>query len=118
MAFEKFTQTTSRFNSKISFWKGGQIGFSQGAVKRLDLKLFSHAVLFFDKENYLVGIKFTTDATENGAIKISARGKGAFVPAKAFMDFYEITYPRDTRYDINYDEETDLFIIDLRQQEN
>jgi len=55
----------------------------------------------------------TNEKDEAGAIKISSRGKGSFVSAKAFLDFYNIKYPRKEKYDIKYDEEHKLYFVEL-----
>ena len=113
MAFERFTQNSGRFSVKASIWKGGQIGFSQGAVKHLNLDSYRYAVLYFDPESNRIGIKFTNDEAEQGATQITTRDKAAFVSAKAFMEFYRIKYPSDGKLDINLDEENGLYIIEL-----
>lgn len=114
MAFERFTQTGQRFKPKVSIWgKGGQIGFNQGAVNRYGLGNYRHAILFYDRENNRIGIKFTNDEKEEGVLKFKPRATGAVIAGKAFMDYYGIDYTKTKNYDVVFDEENELYIVNL-----
>jgi len=115
MAFEKFVKTGRGYAPKISIWKGGQIGFNQGAVTRLDIKSFEYAVLFYDKNEQKIGIRFTNDP-EEGANKIAKGQTGAFISAKAFLDYYGIDHSKTERYGFFYDEANKLYVIDLKRR--
>jgi len=112
MAFERFTQIGQSFKPKISIWaNGGQIGFNQGSMKRYRLEKYQYAIIFFDKENKRVGIKFTNDENEEGAIKFNPQ-RGV-ISGKAFLDYYSIDYSKTKNYDVVFDQENDLYIINL-----
>lgn len=114
MAFERFTQTGQRFKPKISIWgKGGQIGFNQGAINRYNLGSYQYAILFFDRENNKIGIKFTNDNKEEGVIKFKIRATGGVIAGKAFMDCYGIDYSKTKNFDMIFDEENGLYVINL-----
>ena len=114
MSFEKFTQTGQRFKPKLSIWgKGGQIGFNQGAVKRFNFATYRYAILFFDREKKRIGIKFTNDEKEEGIIKFNIRKTGGVIPGKSFMDYYGIDYSKTKNYDVVFDDENQLYIVDL-----
>jgi hypothetical protein len=114
MAFEKFTQTGQRFKPKISIWEGGQIGFNQGAMKRYKLDNFQYAILFFDREENRIGIKFTNTEKEEGVIKFNHRKTGGVISGKAFLDFYDIDYTKTKKnLDVVFDEANDLYVINL-----
>ncbi len=114
MAYEKFTQTGQRFNPKISIWEGGQIGFNQGAIKRFNLNKFRFAILFFDREKNRIGVKFTNDQKEEGAIPFNHRKTGGVISAKAFMDFFGIDYSKTRKnLDVFFDDEHGLYAINL-----
>jgi hypothetical protein len=116
MAWERFTQTGRGFQPKASIWRGGQIGFNQGAVKRMKLREYDYAILLYDPDTGRIGVRLTNDEAEAGAVKILGRGTGAFVSAKAFLDFYEVLYPQDVKMDISYDETNELYVLESKEK--
>lgn len=113
MPFEKFTKTRGRgYFPKVSIWSKGQIGFNQGAVDKFNLSNFEYAILFYDKENQKIGIKFTNEK-EEGVVKVVKRpGSGMSFSAKAFLDFYGIDYlSKQKKYMLHYDRENNLYIL-------
>lgn len=112
MTFERFTKTRGRgYFPKVSIWGKGQIGFNQGAAGKYNLNNFEYAVLFYDKGNQRIGIRFTNEK-EDGIVKLIKRpGSGVSLSAKAFLDFYSIDYSKKRRYTVNYDNENDLYIL-------
>ena len=117
MAFEKFTKSGRGFKPKVSIWSRGQIGFNQGAIAHFELQKFGYVVYFYDAEEKKVGFKFTNDANEDGAAKLKMRGTGASASSKAFLDYYNIDYRVTRKYDISYDKDSELYIIDLSKGE-
>ncbi len=117
MAFEKFTARGRSYAPKVSIWKRGQIGLSQGAVERFSLRDFKFVVMFYDKENKRIGLKFTNDEQEEGIAKMNVKTNGAIFTAKAFLDYYNIEYKETEQYDIKLDEENNLYVFDLRKGE-
>lgn len=113
MAWEHFTQTGRGFTPKVSFWKGGQLGFNQGAVRHFRLNQFKYVMLFYDPEKLKIGLRFTNDPNQTGIIKVGFRGKGAFISAKALLEYYQIEYPREGKYDILLDKQNALYVIQL-----
>lgn len=114
MPFERFTKTRSRGHTpKASIWSRGQIGFNQWAVEKFDIREFRYGILFYDRESNKVGVRFTKEQ-EEGAIGITVRKTGgASISATAFLNFYGIDYSKTRRYDINYDQHNDLYVIQL-----
>ena len=112
MTFERFTKTRGRgYLPKASIWGKGQIGFNQGAVEKYSLNNFEYAVLFYDKGNQRIGIRFTNEK-EDGIVKLIKRpGSGVSLSAKAFLLFYSIDYSKKIRFTVNYDKENDLYIL-------
>jgi len=113
MAFERFTKTGRGYKPRASIWSRGQIGFNQGAVERFHLKDFKYAVLFYDVASSRVGIRFTNDENEEGITKLTTRATGASVSGRSFLDFYDIGYSETKKYDINYDDDNELYVIQL-----
>ena len=114
MAFERFTKTGRGYTPKVSIWTRGQIGFNQGAVERFKLKDFDYAVLFYDRDERKIGVRFTTEASEDGANKIVKGKTGVFISAKAFLDYYQIDHRKTRRYDVAHDNENDLYVFTLQ----
>ncbi len=113
MAFERFVRAGRSYAPKVSIWTRGQIGFNRGAVKKMSMRDYKYAILFYDKENKRVGIKLTNNPSEEGATKISFGSTGAFISARAFLDYYDIPRGETKRYDIYYDDENDMWVFDL-----
>ena len=117
MGFERFTQTGRSFVTKMSIWTKGQIGFSTGSVARYNLTDFEYVVFLYDKEAKKVGLVFTNDAKENGAVKLNKRKTGVMVGAKAFLDYYGIDYKETRQYEMQHDETNELYFADLNEAE-
>jgi hypothetical protein len=113
MAFERFTKVGARRGSKLSIRKNGQIGFTLGAIDRHNLRKFTHAVLFFDRDSKLLGIRPTSDASEEGAYKIQMREGSAGFSAKSFLDHYGIDYSKTLKFDLRHDNEEDMLVADI-----
>lgn len=114
MAFQRFTKTRSRgYSPKASIWSRGQIGFNQGAVEKFKIAEFDYAILFYDPDTQKIGISFTNNEKEEGATKISQRATGASISARAFLDFYEIEHSKTKKYDIEYEEKDNLYVMQL-----
>lgn len=116
MAFERFTLTGRSFAPKVSIWSRGQIGFNNGAVNRFKLDRFDYVVFHFDKDEQKIGLQFTTDKDEEGAVKLNKRAAGISVGAKSLLDYYGVDYAVTTQYDIGHDKEADMYIIDLKKK--
>lgn len=114
MAFERFTQTGRSLAAKLSIWNKGQIGFGMGAVARFKLSGYDYVVLMYDREEKRIGFMFTNDPKEEGATKLNKRKTGVMVGAKTFLDFYEINYSETRQYNMKYDENSKLYIADLK----
>jgi hypothetical protein len=117
MAFERFTRTRTRVSTpKASIWSRGQIGFNQGATEKFNLTSFDYAVIFYDKDTKRVGIRFTKDENEEGATKIIKRPSGGVsFSATAFLNVYGIDHSETRTYNVEYDEENELYVIDLKK---
>lgn len=114
MAFQRFTASGRSFKARVSIRRNGQISLSQGAVQKFNLSEYPYVVLFYDKEEHLIGLKPTNDAEEPGAYKLNHKGIGASVAGLAFLDYYGIDYSRSQRYEARWDEQHEMVVIDLR----
>jgi len=117
MAFEKFTKTGRGFKPRISIYGKGQVGFNQGATIAFGLAGLGYAVFYYDRESRKIGLSFTNNPEEEGAKKLKFRGTGASVSVKAFFDYYGISYEGKAKeYDVQYDSESGLYIIELNKE--
>ena len=115
MAFEKFLENARSFQPRVSVRMNGSIAFNRGAVNRFSLRLFNHVLLFYDKGAQVVGIK-PMESQEEGAHPLHPGGKGAWVSAKRFLDYYDIR-PRGTRsYDCRWDENEKMIVFSIKEQ--
>ena len=115
MAFERFTKLGRVYTPVAAIWSRGQISFNQGAVQKYNIGDYKYAVLFFDRESARIGIKFTNDEGESGAIALTKGRTGATLSVKAFLEYYDIPYERTRKYAVTYDSSDNLYIINLHQ---
>ena len=116
MGFEKFTLVGKSFAPRVSIWSRGQIGFNNGAVSRYKLDEFSHIVFFFDRELNKVGLRFTNDGSEEGAVNLNKRSTGISAGMKSFLDYHNVDYTETAQYDLEFDEEEGLYVVDLNKR--
>ena len=114
MAFERFTLTGKSYRPKISIRSNGQIGFNQGAIERFGLNNYKFAVLFYDRDQKIIGIKLTNQ-DEDGACTLQVRKSNAAISAKAFLDYFDINYSKTKRYDAKYDEQEKMITAELNK---
>lgn len=115
MAFKKFTKVGGRsFAPKVGIWSKGQIGFNKGAIEKFELNQYDYVMLYFDEEEKKIGFEFTNDASAEGVIKIIKRPTGFSFSANSFLKHYEITPEENVKYDVIFDKEQKLYIIELK----
>jgi hypothetical protein len=89
--FEKFEGRNSRQEERITITKSNSIGFPTKFYNDNGIKNFKYAVLFWDKENKVIGIHFTNEEGKNGfTIGHSKQGYGGGVVATSFFKSYNI----------------------------
>jgi len=113
--FEKFTDHGKSFHPKISIRKRGQIGFNSGAINRCHLDSVDYAVLYYNKVRKQIAFQFTNDEKEEGALKIQKRPSNYFFSGKSFLDFYSIEYGETVAFEIDWDENNNVAVIDVSQ---
>ncbi len=115
MAFERYVKSGRIYRPFASIWLRGQIGINQGAVERFKIKDYKLAVLFYDKEIERIGIRLTNDENEEGATTITQGKTGVVISAVSFLDFYGIDHSDTRKYPIDYNENENLYVIDLKK---
>ncbi len=114
MALEKFTESARSYRPKVSIRSNGTFGFSHGAVSKWKLDRYSHVVLYYDRDEKIVGIR-PTKTDEDGAHKLnlSRSKKGAWVSARRFLDYFGISTQLTERYDAEWDEEEKMIRVKI-----
>lgn len=112
--FKRFTSTDKGFMPTVSIWNKGQFWFTSGAVNKFKLNTYSHVVFMYDGTTKEVGLLFTEDEKEPGAVKLGKRDSGMVVGGKNFLDCFEVDYSKTKQYQMRK-EEQNLFVINLEQ---
>ena len=82
--FIKFNGFYPRGDNKIALNKSGLIRLSPGFRRDSDTIKFNYVVLFYDSDNKAVAFKFT-NASQEGALKVTKDKSGATISATSFM---------------------------------
>ena len=89
--FKKFESTHGRYESRITITSSNSIGFPTKFYKDNNIGQYKYVVLFFDKDNQAIGIKFTADKNEPHKFSIiSQTGYGGSVVVTSFFKKHEI----------------------------
>ncbi len=115
MGFERYTKAGSRIGKpQISIWTRGQIGFNQASILEYNIDTYKYAVAHFDKEGNRIGITLTNDETEEGINKLVYRKSGGVsFSAMSFLKTHKVDYSKTIKYDIEYNTDANMFIINL-----
>lgn len=115
--FEKFSskQLQPRGGPAITVTKAGIINFNLATMMK-HVKDNTHATLFYNKEDSLIGIKFSTKK-EWGSYKIIKYRDNKFgtISGTAFLKNYNIPYSETTGYSAEWDEQDEMLIVDLKE---
>ena len=125
--FSKHTKLRKRYETRISINKSMNIGLPTGFWEENEIDSFDFAVLFYDKLQNLVGVKFTR-YKEVGAISIAKhnKGYGGHIPAKSFFKLNRIDtvkyagryqYRKLSMRSVGIPEEGSLFTVDLNSSQ-
>jgi len=118
--FEKFDGGKRSFAPKVSIRKNAQIAISTGAVREYGFRdeqsnlNYKYFILYFNPEAKKIGLK-PASKESGGAIKARDHTTGEIqIAAKTFLDRYGIPYDETRRFPLEYNEEKDFYVIDLR----
>ncbi len=115
MAWEAFSRKTrpSPKQPTVTLGKGGLIGLN-AAVTRNILGDNKYALLFFDRDNSRVGIKFIKQSNPDAyPVKVTRTGSHAALTGTAFMKTFGI-FPSETRsYPATFDETDKILVADI-----
>jgi len=98
---------------KISIRKGGQIGLNAMAVQKFELEnRYKYVILMINKSEKKIGIKFTNNENEKGAKKFSIIQGGGTIPAKKFIEYYELHKVKERIIKCKWDKENEMIIAE------
>ncbi|MGD8373612.1 MAG: hypothetical protein PVI21_02020 [Candidatus Woesebacteria bacterium] len=129
MAFERFSNFNSRSGkSYANITRNYAINFSSGFGEENGIAKFKYAVLYFDKKDCAIGVKFTNNATEEAKFVAGKKqaSSGVTVIARSFFKKYDIDLEKydKIRYapyktklrDIGIDEPGIMYVIKLEER--
>ena len=118
--FVRFDGYFPRGDTKIGINKSGLIRLSSGFCRATNIIKFKYTVLFYEKKNKSIGLKFT-NTRERGILSVTKDRTGATLSAKSFMKANNLSLKGIAR---RYDWEKqvihdigELFIIELENNE-
>ncbi len=115
MPFEKYIPPQSPgVRPRATIRPSGLISFDAASVETYGLKSANYAVLFFDKNRKLIGIKITKSPTEDGALKLSRRRRSVSLKAPNFFDLYGLSFDEPQRFDVGQDPNTKMLTISVK----
>lgn len=124
--FVQFEGVGSKLSSyTISISKNGAFGLNSGFYSAESIKVFSHAMIFYDKTKSVIGIAFTNVSSKKGSFKITHGKNSAYIAARSFFASI-IAGDKDalTKYAGKYtpqiyndDKIGKIFYIDLKEKE-
>ncbi len=117
MGFEKFVPKSVASSSppKALIRPTGLISFDAASVAAFGLDKATHAVLFFDRNKKAIGVRFTSDPNEEGALKISRRRRTVGVKSPEFFKEYGLVLESPKRLPVREDKRNGLVIVDVKE---
>ena len=92
--FEEFTKSGSRFNTYyVGITTSGSMSFYAGFYQRENIANYGYALLMYDKDKEVVGIKFgSKEELGKGAQKLNhtEQKNNAWISAGNFFNFYRL----------------------------
>jgi hypothetical protein len=115
--FEKFTHRKSRSFGKpmITITKDGNININSVTMEKY-VKDNNFAVLYYDKNNYLIGVKFSDkEKPESYKIRKSRNDRLGYLTGIAFLKYYNINHDKTFAYTVEWNEQEKMIVIDLKE---
>ncbi len=116
MAFQRFIgrrRGEGAPSPKVSILARGLIEFNEGATRKFALSRFNYAVVYYNLETGQVGVQFTNNSNERGAIRVIKKPNGIVIPAGRFLAQNGLLKSRNISYNVLYSGEQDMYIIQL-----
>ncbi len=115
MTLEKFERKQDLKSPAVTIRKRGSISFNAPAVKQFPILTKRFAVLFFDKDERIMGIQLTTDKQDLSAFPIVAeKGRTPNISCQAFLRHCGVPFKAGSKvYPATWDPNREMIIIKL-----
>lgn len=117
--WEKFThrQFKSFSNPRITITKDGHLSINFATMNEY-VKDNSYAVLYYNKSESLIGIKFyKRDKPEAYKIRKYRDGKLGYITIIAFLKYYRLKHNKTESYVPEWNTQEELLIVNLKKHE-
>lgn len=123
---KKFEEYGSKISRKISLNKSYSFGLPPTFYKEQGISNYSHAYLYYDESQKVIGIQFVKIADGEKGVKIATYGKGddmgATIIARSFFNKYNIDPKKyNGKYDYNKENMEgvgELYLFQLKENKN
>lgn len=116
MGFEKFVPKSAPSSPpKALIRPTGLISFDAASVAAFGLDKATHAVLYFDRNKKAIGVRFTSDSKEEGALKVSRRRRTVGVKSPQFFEEYGLVLESPMRFPVRKDPKSSLLVVDVKE---
>jgi hypothetical protein len=95
---------------KLTIRKGWQIGLNSAAVERFNLNKYNFVVLMINKDDQKIGLKFTNNQNEKGVKKLRIVQGGVSLPAKGFIEYYDLYKIKEKKMLCEWHENEEMII--------
>ena len=95
---------------KLSIRKGWQIGLNSATVSRFGLDKYKFVVFKINEDEQKIGVKFTSDEKEKGAKPFKVVQGGISLPAKSFIDFYDLYKIKEKRMHCEWNKTEEMIV--------
>jgi len=115
--FEKFTQKKYKSATKplATITKDKSINLNYASMKNI-VQDNKYAVLYFDKENSMIGIRFSNKNTpEAYTIRKYRDNHLGIISIVAFLRYYVIEHKKTLVYNLYWNDQDKMAIIDLKE---
>ena len=92
MVWLKFTNVNKRREERLTVTRSGALGFPSQFYIDNSVQDYKYVVLYFDKDQMKIGVKFSSDDNEKDKISIihSKTGNGGYIQARNFFKSYKL----------------------------
>jgi len=82
-------------------------------VEKFGIRGFDFCALYYDPESKKIGIRLSAEEETGATVRIAKREQNFFIPAKPFLDFFDVDYSVSRVYNASYDEEGSMIVLNL-----
>lgn len=98
----------------VTIRKTGQIAFNAAAASDMNLVDKPAVILYYDKDNKVIGIKPENNSKAEGARKLGKVGRTRTIAASSFMNFFDISIKKNIKVEPKIDKKEAMIKLDLK----